>query len=74
MTPEKIDQVECFSGHTYAQRPVAFVWQGQRYEVTEVEAEWNSPEGKRFRVRTPDELRFDLLYLISEDEWLIEAY
>ena len=23
-------QVECYSGHTYAQEPRAFVWQGRR--------------------------------------------
>ena len=71
MPNEAIDQVECFSGHSYAQRPVAFVWQGERLEVTEVDAEWHTTEGKRFWVHTPVGRRFELRYLAAKDEWLI---
>lgn len=30
-------KVRCYSGHTYAQRPLSFTWQGVDYEVEEVE-------------------------------------
>ena len=36
--------VECHSGFTYAERPVALTWEGQRLEITRILAEWHSPE------------------------------
>ena len=63
--------VEGHSGHTYAQRPRAFAWQGERLEVEEVISSSHSPEGKRFRVRASGR-RFDLLYDPGEDSWTIE--
>jgi hypothetical protein len=65
--------VECYSGHIYAQRPLAFEWQGQRKEVAEVETDWQAPEGKCFRVRTMDSQVFELVYLAAEDTWAIKA-
>jgi hypothetical protein len=72
MQSDVTHHVECFSGHTYAQRPVAFVWQGERLEVSEVEAEWHTAEGKRFWVLTSAGERFELYYLTAEDEWTIQ--
>jgi hypothetical protein len=72
MQSEAAAHVECFSGHTYAQRPVAFIWQDERCEVSEVEAEWYTAEGKRFWVRTSDGERFELYYLAAEEEWMIQ--
>lgn len=71
MQNEKSAHVECFSGHTYAQRPVAFVWQDERFDVSEVESEWHTAEGKCFRVLTSSGERFELHYLAAEDEWVI---
>jgi hypothetical protein len=71
MQSEPAARVECFSGHTYAQRPMAFVWQDKRLEVSEVEAEWHTAEGKRFWVLTSAGGRFELCYLTAEDEWMI---
>ena len=73
MMGETTAQVECYSGHTYAQRPVAFVWNGQRVEIDEIETDENFPEGKYFRVRTSNGLRFELTYLTNEDKWIINA-
>ena len=56
------DQVEFFSGHTYAQRPVAFTWEGQNYQVESVLAESMTPEGKIFLVRTVSGEEFELVY------------
>ena len=64
-------QVECYSGHTYAQEPRAVVWQGQRCEVKAVEARWRTPEGPAFRVRVQSEQVFELRYHEGEDRWSV---
>lgn len=68
------DRVECHSGYTYAQRPTALWWEGARLEVVAVEAEWRTPEGKRFRVRTGDGRVFELEYSESQDAWSILSF
>jgi surfactin synthase thioesterase subunit len=66
-------RVECYSGHRYAQRPVAIIWGEERLEVSEVEAEWHTTEGKRFWVRIVDGRGFALSYSTEKDEWEVEA-
>jgi len=61
--------VECYSGVEYAERPVAFEWEGRRLEVESIEARWRAPGSKRFRVRTTDGQRFELIYQSHIDEW-----
>ena len=63
-------QVECYSGHTYAQRPESFVWRGIAYRVQTVEKMWREPGCLCFRVGTPQG-RFELRYLEREDGWSI---
>ena len=64
-------QVECYSGHRYAQEPRAFTWQGQRYEVGRVAQALRTPRGPVFRVRTGDGRRFTLAYDEAGDRWVI---
>jgi len=64
-------QVECYSGHTYAQEPRAFTWQGQRVEVERVEQALRTPRGPVFRVRTVDGRRVTLAYDEAGDRWAI---
>ena len=65
--------VECYSGHTYAQEPRAFVWQGRRYVVQKVERAWRTPEGPHFRV-IADGDSYELAYNEQADIWsLIRA-
>jgi hypothetical protein len=66
-----IEPVECRSEITYAERPTAVNWQGQRLLVSEVLASWRVPEGVRFRVRTEDERVFELVYDEASDIWLV---
>jgi hypothetical protein len=66
------ESVECHSGYTYGERPVAFLWEGARIEVAEVLAHWRSPEGRQFRVRTTDSRLFKLVYREHASEWSIE--
>ena len=62
------EPVECSSGFTYADRPVALTWQRQRLEIVTVLAEWRSPEGRHFRVRTSGDQEFELLYREAANE------
>jgi len=65
--------VECYSGYTYAQEPRAFTWQGQRYEVTEIERRWREPQGPVFCLRTTDGQRWQLAYDEAQDLWTLCA-
>ncbi len=61
--------VKCFSGHTYAERPDSFLWQGREHRVREVEKAWREPGARHFRVRTEDEGCFELRYQEAQDQW-----
>lgn len=63
--------VECYSGYAYAERPVAFVWRGQRYQVEQILKRWRSPEGPGFLVLTSGDIRFELIYSEADDEWAL---
>lgn len=64
--------VECHSGHTYAEQPVALHWEGQRLEIKRVLMEAHEPDGKHFRVQVSGGDMFALFYVPTEDEWLVE--
>lgn len=64
-------RVECHSGFTYAEKPLAFYWEGRRLNVTAIEDHWRTPAGPCFRVRSEDDLCFELSYREAEDLWLI---
>jgi hypothetical protein len=70
MSPEL---VECHSGYTYGERPIAFYWEGERLLIVEIEARWRFPNGRKFRVRVEDERTFELYYVEHVDEWRISA-
>ncbi|OGO69893.1 MAG: hypothetical protein A2Z37_06535 [Chloroflexi bacterium RBG_19FT_COMBO_62_14] len=63
--------VECHSGGSYAERPIAFEWEDVRLLVAEVLGRWRYPEGFSFRVLTEDGRVFDLHHLESDDVWQI---
>jgi len=64
-------QVECRSDWVYAQRPLAFYWQGQRYVVQVIISEKRAPQGRLFLVRTPENEIFELIYHEHSDQWSI---
>ena len=64
--------VECYSGQTYAERPLAFYWEEERLEIMEILSNWRSPEGRSFLVVTIDGRTFKLSYKEREDCWRIE--
>jgi hypothetical protein len=66
---DKLVQVVCYSGHTYAERPVSLIWEGVEHRVEEIEKEWQSPGARLFQVRTKDGRLFVLSYNERGDEW-----
>jgi len=62
-------KVNCYSGHTYAERPRSFQWEGIEYEVEEIERAWQEPEEKHFLVRTRGNEFFQLCYNETEKQW-----
>ena len=66
-------KVNCYSGHTYAEEPRSFLWEGIEYEVEEIERAWVEPGERYFQVKTRDNKLFKLCYNETEDRWsLIE--
>jgi len=60
--------VRCYSGDTYAQRPLSIRRHGRQVPVDEIVAAWREPPGPCFRVRTRAG-EFVLAYDESRDEW-----
>jgi len=66
-------KVNCYSGHTYAEEPRSFLWEGIEYEVAKIERAWQEPGERHFQVRTRDNKLFHLCYNEIEKRWsLIE--
>lgn len=63
--------VTCYSGRSYADRPVSFVWQGKKCEVKQVEKEWLEPGERHFVVKTEGRERFELCYHEPKDWWTL---
>jgi hypothetical protein len=72
MTRQVAVVVECYSGHTYADRPIAFLWNGRRHLIEKTIKRWRLPEGPGFRVVTVNGIKCDLVYRERQDEWSLE--
>ena len=66
------ESVECHSGFTYAEKPVALTFLGRRLEVAEILAQGRTPQEKWFQVRTSDGRVFRLAYGEVSGEWQIQ--
>jgi len=66
-----MDRVSCYSGSTYAERPVRFSWNDQEHSVTKIISTALHPEGKDFTVENDAGETFLLLYNFSKNEWTI---
>ena len=62
-------EVSCHSGHTYAERPISFRWEGREHRVEKVEREWREPGQRCFQVLSGEDKRFELRYQERGDEW-----
>lgn len=66
---ESTIKVICYSGHTYAERPLSLVWEGAENRVKEIVKEWQEPGARLFQIRTEDGKMFVLSYNERDDEW-----
>jgi len=71
-------QVECYSGYKINERPVAFTYQGHRWEIQEIVDRWYEGdidptrlEISYFKVTTTEGRIFILRYLSLFDSWSI---
>jgi hypothetical protein len=62
-------EVSCYSGHTYAEYPRSFVWQGTAYEVAGIEKAWHQPGERCFRIITHNNRLFNLCYNETQHRW-----
>ncbi len=62
-------KVNCYSGHTYAERPESFQWQDTVYEIHKVEKEWLESGERYFQVRTGGNKIFRLCYNETNKQW-----
>ena len=63
--------VNCRSDSSYAEKPVAFLWEEQRHNVEKIINRWRTPDGNWFLVETLSGALFTLHYHISSDLWYI---
>jgi hypothetical protein len=61
--------VKCYSGHTYAQEPRSFVWEGVEYGVEEITKTWQEPGERHFLVRTGGNKSFQICYNEANARW-----
>ncbi len=66
-------RVWCRSESRYAERPTAFLWEGQRVDVLRVLAQWRDPLGLGFRVLGADQGVYVLRYEQGLEAWTVEA-
>jgi len=71
-------QVECRSGYKINEYPVAFIFQGRRWDVSEILDRWyeggvksERPIIDYFRIKTKEGRVFILMYAGHLDEWFI---
>ena len=62
-------KVNCYSGHTYAERPESFEWQGIDYKVERIEKAWQEPDRRCFQVSTSEYKLFNLCYNETQHRW-----
>ena len=70
----KMDLVVCLSGVEYAERPLAFTWEGRRLEIAEILERWRGPGEKGFRIKTTEGQVFELTYREIPDDWRVRPF
>lgn len=74
-------EVECYSGFKANERPVAFIYQGVRREITKIVDRWydggvqsNRPAIDFFKIRDAEGNVYLLRYQSESDAWSIRPY
>ncbi len=65
------DTVHAYAGFRYPEKPRSFEWEGKRYRVERVLAEWRTPQAHCFRVRCTDGALFEMCYHTEEETWFL---
>ena len=65
-------EVECHSDYKYAQTPVAFTFQGKRYQIRRILKQWRESSKDFFVVQTPEEKEYTISYEEARDRWHLE--
>ncbi len=68
------DEVKCYSGSSYAERPLSFVFQGRDYTVDKILSTALTPERKKFIIQTKRLEIFQLERILNNDQWLISFF
>ena len=63
--------VICRSDSSYAERPVALLWQERQLAIIAILDRWRTPQGKGFRVVAGDDEIFELFYDEYKDHWSV---
>jgi hypothetical protein len=78
--PYEPTEVECYSGYRVNERPVAFIFEDRRWQVTEIIDRWHEggldssePALHYFKVRTIEGRIFLLRYDSLFDAWAIRV-
>ena len=61
--------VKCYSGHTYAEEPRSFTWEGVEYEVEVIEKAWREPGERHFLVGVGGNKSFQICYNEANGRW-----
>jgi hypothetical protein len=67
---DQVVEVDCYSGASYAERPKALLWRGEKIRVSQVLQSQQNPDARSFEVLLENGLVVRLHYLISNDRWL----
>lgn len=62
-------KVECYSGHTHAERPSAVYIDEMRVQVIEILKEWMAPDGRHFRLALENNEEIEIWYDENKEEW-----
>jgi hypothetical protein len=62
-------KVECHSGFTYAERPIAIYLNDVRVLIKSILKEWRSQVGKHFRLLLENNEEVEIVYDEKKDEW-----
>lgn len=67
----RIIKVECYSGHTHAERPTAVYVEEMRAKVIEILKQWKSPDGSHFRLLLENQEEIEIMYDEKTEEWIL---
>lgn len=65
--------VQCYAGSSYPEKPRSLDWQGEHFSVEEILSQWREPSTIGFKVRcSPENVIFILVYNFEKDQWKIK--